>query len=137
MMVIINGGNKSMRLKEIKSQSLSKVFNVGGENGIPTLSSLCKSTGKWGMFIRLIGKNAPIEEYIKAAPYLKSEENDSILVNGFGYFLFDHEDDMEYAYDLTVGEAGPTEWNDYKGPAIVNAVTCGPQGILINENSRS
>jgi hypothetical protein len=75
------------------------------------------------------------DEYVKAAPYLRYPENDTVLLNGFGFFLFDHQDDMEYAFDTTVGINGPTEWNDYAGPAAIYALTCGPDGKELDENA--
>jgi len=124
-----------MSLKEIKATPLSEVFK--STDGIQNLCQLCKDKGKWGMYVALITPNQGIsvDDYMKAAPYLKYPENESILLNGFGYFFFEHEDDMQYAFNVTVGDRGPNEWNDYAGPAKVYAVTCGPQGVEVDENT--
>lgn len=132
----------------IKTVPLSEVYG-GDSNGIESsnkspvtsLSELCKKFKKWGMYISL-GHQPGVfpdsaEEYIKAAPYLRYPENENVLVNGFGFFIFDHKDDLEHAFDITVGDSGPTLWNDYLGPASVYALTCGPDGIEIDENTQA
>jgi hypothetical protein len=122
----------------IKALPLSEVFDltkdIEPKNTPPNLSKLCLATGRWGLYISLIGPNAPDEEYLKAAPYLgRSPE---LLVNRIGYFLFDHQDDMTYYFDCTVGDSGPTMWNDYAGATKVYALTCDPKGRLLNENTQ-
>jgi len=124
---------------DIKSTPLSEVYNILETGKAQNLSSLCKKSGKWGMYVSLghqDGASKPgIGDYILAAPYLRHIENEPILVNGFGYFLFDHEDDMEHAFDITIGDSGPTKWNDYSGPASIYALTCNPEGVTLDENT--
>jgi hypothetical protein len=118
----------------IKSMPIEQVFVTIGDTGVQTLMELCKSSQSYGMFIS-IPRHLSDEEVIKAAPYLADPENSPILVNGFGFFIFQHEDDLKYAFDLTVGDKGPNLWNDYKGPAKVYALTCGPDGVQLDENT--
>lgn len=125
-------------MKDIIASPLSLIYGLGDDDS-QTIVNLCKKTGKWGMYISLGHKPEQfpdsVEEYIGAAPYLKNPENKTVLINGFGFFLFDHKDDLEYAFDVTIGDRGPTMWNDYQGPAVIYAVTCGPNGVEIDENT--
>jgi hypothetical protein len=126
-------------VNEIIASSLETIYGLGDDEDSQTISALCKKTGKWGMYVCLGHKPGEfpdnIDEYIGAAPYLKYPANETVLVNGFGYFLFDHRDDLDYAFDVTVGDNGPTMWNDYDGPASVYALTCGPDGVELDENT--
>jgi hypothetical protein len=126
-------------MNDAKSVPISEVYAILDTGGAQSLCALCKKLGKFGMYVSLGHKSGEfpnsIAEYHQAAPYLRYPENETIFINGFGFFLFDHQDDMEHAFDITVGDSGPTKWNDYEGPASVYAVTCGPDGVEINENT--
>jgi len=98
------------------------------------LSSLCKSHEKWGMYISFVD-DTDLQEIFKAAPYLNTEAFMHTCVNGCGYILFDTEEEMMDLYHQTVGDDGPTKLNSYNGPARVYALTCDPQGNLLNENT--
>ena len=97
------------------------------------LSQLCKTTGKWGLFISF-DPEQPWDEIKQAAPYLAVAENQGILLEGFCYFL-DSEEEINYAFLQTVGDDGPTDLNIYKGEAKVYALTCDSKGVLRNENT--
>ena len=102
------------------------------------LQLVCKSLGKWGMMISFSDYVNPEgylipAEILEAAPYL--DPDSQIVYEGFGYFLFDTEEEMLEYYGQTVGEDGPTKANPYKGGARVFAVTCGPDGQLLTENT--
>jgi hypothetical protein len=117
----------------------SEVYSVTESDDAVGLCTLCKKSSKFGMYISLGHKPGKfpesIEEYYLAAPYLRYPENETVLINGFGFLLFDNRDDMEHAFDTTVGDNGPTKYNDYDGPASVYALTCGPDGVELDENT--
>ena len=130
---------------DIKSLPLSEVYRLLEVNKskeikeLNPLSTLCKVTGKYGMYISLHTKwgetGATIDDFIQAAPYLKDPSNQHVLINGFGYFLSDYLDDLEYAFDITIGDSGPNLWNSYTGPATIYALTCDPNGVELDENT--
>jgi len=72
-----------------------------------------------------------------AAPYLdNSDETDCrIIHDGVGIIAFESERLMEEAFEVTVGEDGPTKLNPYDGPARVYALTCNAKGEILNENT--
>lgn len=105
---------------------------------VDTLSQLCKSSKKYGMFISFI-YSEEIEEYylelFEAAPYLRDDDiNSSILGDEFGYFLFENEDEMNKYYLQTKGDS-PNKKNKYNGKVKVYAITCDPTGQLLNSNT--
>jgi hypothetical protein len=99
---------------------------------------LCKETKKWGMYISITCFDDSVrEEPEKAALYLDwdNEEHTQIMCNGSGFFLFDTEGEMEEYYQQTVGDDGPTKLNSYNGNTRIYALTCGPDGQTLNENT--
>ena len=96
--------------------------------------ALCKATKKWGLYVSRQG-DIEIEEDEKAVPYLSLDAHAQILLDGCGIILCDTEEEMETLYNQTVGDDGPTEANSYDGPARWYALTCDPNGQLINENT--
>lgn len=108
---------------------------------------ICKSSKKWGLMITPNFHYNNLDEVYKAAPYMdpknfpkkfkyKGEDNaPQVMGDGFGFFLFDTEIEMEYYYQSTVGDDGPMARNKYDGPARVYALTCDPTGTLMNENT--
>jgi len=95
------------------------------------LIRLCKASGKWGMYIG-ISNGDFINEYL-AAPYLK--KNHQVVTDGSGIALFNTEREMKKYYNMTVGDDGPTNANPYSGKVRVYALTCDPNGQLLNENT--
>jgi hypothetical protein len=85
------------------------------------------------MYISLSSGELP--EIENAAPYLKEHLPMLLVSGGEAYLFFDSEEDMNLCYHQTIGDDGPTETNSYDGPARVYALTCGPNGKLINENT--
>lgn len=110
-------------------------------HGTQALQALCKATQKWGMFINISYEKCdnPWGEVIKAAPYLHQKGKDpefQIIGDGYGYLLFDSEEEMHTYYNQTVGDDGPTETNPYSNDlARVYALTCAPDGQFHNENT--
>jgi len=107
---------------------------------------LCKTTGKWGLYVFLWGGSDPggqeEDEIIKAAPYLagpydgdEGHAKSQILLEGHGVILCDTEEEVNHYFNLTVGDDGPTDLNPYDGPARVYATTCDPTGQGRNENT--
>lgn len=105
---------------------------LGGHDVI--LSKLCAATKKWGMYISC-AEFLGYEHLV--APYLDPEDEAhyQIIDDGAGFILFNTKEEMEDAYNRTVGDDGPTELNPYDGPIRVYALTCGPDGELLTENT--
>lgn len=98
---------------------------------------LCRVTKKWGMHVAwpcVMGQQQ-IEELFKAAPYLDAEKHLQEICDGEAFLLFDTEEELVMFYDLTVGDDGPTETNNYSGPMRVYAVTYDNRGRCHNENT--
>ena len=102
-------------------------------NNSNILSILCMSKGKWGMFLRF--GNEDFADLYKAAPYLENPAFLQLLMAGSGYLMFDTEKEMNKFYNETVGEDGPTAMNPYDGNVKIYALTCNPEGKLLNENT--
>ncbi len=97
------------------------------------LTRLCKEAKKYGMYVSFSEEDQWVD-VISAAPYLK--DKDQIIVDCEGWLLFDTEEEMNNYYNQTVGDDGPTELNNYDGPARVYALTCNLHGQLENENTQ-
>jgi len=97
------------------------------------LTQLCKEAKKYGIYISFL-ETEDWTEVTKAAPYL-TKNCDQVLVDGEAWILFDTAKEMHNCYDQTVGDDGPTELNNYDGPARVYALTCNLHGQLENENT--
>lgn len=106
-------------------------------DSITVLSALCKSTNKWGLFFsfQTYPDYPDFEELKKAMPYFDQRQHLQMFAEGFGWFLFDTEDECEETFWLTVGDDGPTKTNPYSGPVRVYAITCASDGQLMNENT--
>jgi hypothetical protein len=111
---------------------------------VRTLEVLCATTQKWGMFIswndQALEKEcgsipAVWKELFKAAPYLTLKDHAQMICEERAYMLFDTEEELMAYYSSTIGESGPTDLNDYDGPARVYAITCNPQGQAEHENT--
>jgi hypothetical protein len=106
-------------------------------DAVTVLSPLCGAANKWGMYIsfQTYPKYPDFDELKKAIPYLDMRKHGQIFAEGCGWFLFDTEKECEEAFWSTVGDDGPTKTNPYNGPVRVYAVTCAPNGQLMNENT--
>jgi hypothetical protein len=98
-------------------------------------AQLAKLLNKWIIAISLNDDFIPYEEYIKAAPYLASDEACQVVADGNGIIICDSEEECEKLFDLTVGDDGPTKSNSYNGPARVYALTISPNGEFVDENT--
>ena len=95
------------------------------------LSVLCKQYGKWGVYVNNLQPESDtyefsLQEIYKAAPWMNEIDHADkveLLVEGFGYFLFDNEKEMQLIFDRTVGDDGPTRLNDYKGSWKIYCMT--------------
>jgi len=68
-----------------------------------TLQLLCRSTNKYGMFLSInYSSKDEFDTIFEAVPYLK-DVNLNIIVDGYGFFLFDTEKEMNHYYTKTVG----------------------------------
>lgn len=79
--------------------------------------------------------NEDFADLYKAAPYLEDPAFLQLLMAGSGYLMFDTEKEMNKFYNETVGEDGPTAMNPYDGNVKIYALTCNPEGKLLNENT--
>jgi len=107
------------------------------------LRLMCKATKKWGMYIGIPSLEEVPErvaahfdtELKKAAPYLDLDDDYQIISDEMCYLLFDSEEEMQKAFDMTVGDDGPCRKNKYNGPVRVYACTCDDKGELMNTNT--
>jgi len=101
------------------------------------LEALCKATQKWGLYINIFLPEDCFDfrEVVKAAAFLDLETDGQVLADEEGWILFDDEESMLDAFDSCVGDDGPTHLNSYNGPIRVYALTCSPEGQLLNENT--
>lgn len=114
-------------------------------DSVLVLAALCKGRKSYGMLASFPTPtteewedlNKYIEELYKAAPYLTREvlTGQDTLFTGHVYLFFSSEEEMLEYYDATVGDDGPTKTNKYNGPVKVYAITCDPNGVLLNENT--
>lgn len=103
-----------------------------------TLQELARATGKPHMYISFQNPDFSPEEQNKCAPYLEFSGNRKdiqIWSTGWGYILFDTDEEMELALRQTIGDDGPTNENPYKGPARCYACTCYGDGELGSNNT--
>lgn len=115
---------------------------------IGLMKLLCEQTGKYAVFYSGWCDYEPdiseyqevwdeyLKERDKALIFLDKDDKNywQIIIDGYGFSIFDNEKDMENFYNKIVGDDGPTELNPYNGPIKVYALTCGPNGLL-NENT--
>ena len=105
---------------------------------IQTLQRLAKECGKYAMYISLSHSTinyVPWHENFNPVPFLRPDGHEQIFCDGCAFLLFDSEDEMDKYFDQVVGDDGPTESNNYDGPHRGFAVTCDPEGTLLNENT--
>ena len=106
--------------------------------------SLCQTTKRWGLFISYSAINVTnslfedfdlAPEVIKAAPYLDTYEALMLIYDKNKFLTFDTRKERDEAFDLTVGDEGPTKRNKYDGIVKIYALTCDPDGTFGNENT--
>lgn len=100
------------------------------------LTELCKATNQYGILLSLEPWTEKIswQEVQKAVLCLDLDEDMQAFGDGYCIILGSKEE-IERAYDQTVGDDGPTELNKYDGPARVYALTCDNTGQTLNENT--
>lgn len=110
-------------------------------DSIKMFCELCRLSNKWGLYISFAWDVEVVDgfdyyqELKKAAPYLDFDTHSQIISEGIGYFLFDTEEECKKYYNLTIGDDGPTDANDYSGPQHVYALTIDTNGKTRNENT--
>ena len=100
-----------------KHLAVSEVFGTIADGAILTLSSLCRSSNKYGLFVLLKGPGTP--ECLK--------QYEGIDINRFGYFMFDTTDEMD---DLLRELVAEREFKFFE-------CTCDSKGVLIDEYTNS
>lgn len=118
-------------------------FKIVSE-GATILQLLCKQQRKCGMLLspssvpKREDGDHDLDELVKAVPFL-AELFTSVLMelafHGPVYLFFESHEEMMEAYDLVVGDDGPTAKNPYNGEARVYALTCSKTGKLETENT--
>jgi hypothetical protein len=104
------------------------------------LETVCKESRRWGMYIGIhIPDGIPdpdgFAEVLKAASFLDFDLDSQVIADEEGWILFDSQEEMERAFELCVGDDGPTSLNSYNGPVRIFALTCSNKGELLNENT--
>lgn len=109
---------------------------------IELMQIVCRHEKKWGLFIDFaFSDDASYEDELDqvkgTAPWFFELKRNEILYwnDGGTVVLFNSEAELNIAFDNTVGDDGPTITNKYSGPGSAYALTCGPDGGLINENT--
>jgi hypothetical protein len=82
----------------------------------------CRHEKKWGLYLSFDTPRPPFTDDLDAAPCLRDLDHGQVLIDRVGVLLFDSREEMERAYDAT-------------DPARVYALTCSPEGQLLNENT--
>lgn len=77
----------------------------------------------------------PIQDVLKAAPYLDFDRDLQMIFDGGGLIVCDSVEEMEDLFNQTVGDDGPTKSNPYDGPCRVYALTINADGQLLTENT--
>ena len=96
----------------------------------------CKSIGKWGLLLGFdYAETDHVEDLPLAAPMLSFERDGQAIADGHAFLFYDDEAAMLADFDRVVGDDGPTKSNHYNGPASVFALTCRPDGQLMDENT--
>lgn len=100
------------------------------------LQQICFWKRKHGLYLSFnsIGTITP-EELNKAAPWLSWDVCLKLWAQQELFLFFDTLTERDEAYQKTIGDDGPTTLNPYNGPARIYALTCSPQGQLLNENT--
>jgi len=101
------------------------------------LSEMCRHAGKWGMYINHSNSSAGIGPYelARAAPFFTKDEAEKFWHYEKAIMLFDSEEELLSYFRQVKGEDGPREENPYDGPANVYAITCAPDGTLMDVNT--
>lgn len=101
------------------------------------LQALCRDARSPGAFVSISTAKADLEldELRRAAPWFDPMRDGQLYFDHEGFLLFDSEEEMQTAFDITVGDGGPTVINGYVGPVSVYMLTCSANGELRNENS--
>ena len=100
------------------------------------LQELCRLRGAWGLYLSHV-PSAGIGPYelARAVPFLDEAEASSLWHNDRAWLFFPDEAGLLDAFRQVVGDDGPTDLNDYDGPARVYALTCSPASDLLDENT--
>lgn len=103
---------------------------------IELMQKYAKLSGKYCLYIHLTTTDNDDDVY-SAAPYLKNPDYSQVMIDGCGILEFNNGEEMEEYFLSTVGNDGPTELNSYSGDYTIYALTCGPDGLLLDENCQT
>ncbi len=95
---------------------------------------ICGSEKKWGLYLSFDTSFGPLALH-RSCPFLDAHLHWEVFCKGNAALFFDSEGEMRYHYDQVIGDDGPTKLNDYDGPGCVYALTCGPDGNFLTENT--
>ena len=98
--------------------------------------SVCVWKQKHGLYLHFaLTETITPDELFKASPWLSIDICFKLWAEQELFLFFDTEAERDEAYQRTIGDDGPTALNPYNGPARIYALTCSPQGQLLNENT--
>lgn len=103
--------------------------------GLEAFAELCRTSKSWGLYLSFNEHAQFSADGPSAAPYLTMEDDAQALIDGELFILCSTEVEMIDLFDQTVGDDGPTATNAYDGEARAYALTCSPDGVLLNENT--
>lgn len=94
------------------------------------IEEMCIKDKAWAVYLSFSDK-ITTDDLVAAAKVLNLEKSIDIQIwaNGYGIIMCDSEEEAYKAFNLTVGDNGPTESNDYCGIDRVYALVIGPEGM--------
>jgi len=101
---------------------------------VKELQTHCKEHKQWGILLKK-GLGETAEEQRETCPFLTLEEARE-LYNEYDLLrYYDTQEACEADFGQAVGDEGPTDTNDYRGPANTYALMCDSEGELYAENT--
>jgi len=97
-----------------------------------------RSTGRWVVMASHTFDKADRSELHLAAPWVTAldiHDRVEFEITGEIVLLFDSEEDARMAFDVTVGDDGPTVSNPYNGETRVYACLISPSSGAVTENT--
>lgn len=105
-------------------------------DSVSLFKEFCRVTKRWGLYLSWgTPPGVTDDEVLKAAPYLAEHRNTQAFFSKNAFVTFGTMAELYECYQSTVGDDGPTPTNRYFGPARVYALTIGPDGRAMDENT--
>jgi hypothetical protein len=103
--------------------------------GVELMQAFAKVSGKWCVFLSIDPLAGEISEACLAAPYLAPDRDGQLIEDGYGVIVCETREEMERVFNLTIGDSGATLANPYCGDLKIYALSCDPDGILLQDNT--